>query len=246
LNLRGALCFFNAPHLRYLILEQAIVPELLRRMPALQPFIDVFLHPITVDPKNTPRDNIMLSQPVTIGYLGLVTQLKGFPVFQAIAQAMKKRLGKKVSFVAIGHTKGRPLMKDLDCLDVLPKTSSLSHEEFTRLAASCHFICLPFSAALYALSPSGTLLDAVALQKPVIALDVAITRDLFARYGDIGYLCSTPEEICQTIDQIVKNVDCEHYRRQQTAIATACHARQPAELAKSYVKITRPLINQQP
>jgi glycosyltransferase involved in cell wall biosynthesis len=237
-NLRGALSFFNLKRLRYIVLEQAIARKLTARMPELAAFIDVLPHAVPEEGNAGLAETLGLSLPVTIGYLGLVTKLKGFPIFRDIAEKAKRQLGEKVSFLAIGHTKGRPLPENIDCLDVKPKTDFLSRQEYTGLVARCHYICLPFARELYALSASGTLLDAIALRKPIIAFDAAVLEDAFRLYGDIGYLCTSPDEMFEAIENILRLHDVKRYREQQKNMEKFFTARQPAALAKIYRQIT--------
>lgn len=234
----SCLAILNTPRLRYIILEPSIAAELSQRMPGIEAYADILPHPVPADQTTDIATKTTLKLPVVIAYLGLVLKQKGFFIFRDVAEVTKALVGNKVRFLAIGHTQGKPLPANIDCLDLKPQTSYLSREDFTTALAECHFICLPFHGAHYLFSPSGTLLDAIAWKKPLIALDVPMVKSLFDQYGDIGYLCASPQQLCDTIEQIAEYPDNQRYQAQRQAMEKLYQARQPQALAKIYATFT--------
>lgn len=233
-----ALASLNTPRLRYLVLESSIQKELTRLMPGLVSFIDILPHPLPGD-KVGEIAEMSRDEPITIGYLGLVSTQKGFYIFRDIARAVKKAAGAKARFITAGHTQGNPLPEDIDCLDVKPRTGYLSREDFSRLTSECHFICLPFFGPHYLLSPSGTLLDAIAAKKPLLALNIPVVKALFDEFGDIGLISETAEEMEAAIIDLVKSPDPTRYEQQCRRIADVLKSRTPEHLAGTYRAITK-------
>jgi glycosyltransferase involved in cell wall biosynthesis len=243
LDFKSALAHFNTPRLRYIVLEASIGQELTRLMPVLTPLIDVLPHPLPEDKTDYPAATVTPDAPLNIGYLGLITKQKGFHIFRDIAEAVKKRAGGKVGFLAIGHTQGRPLPENIDCLDIKPKTSYLDRAEFVKLINACHFICLPYASDTYRLVASGVLLDAMAYGKPIIAFKTPVTCSLFEEFGDVGNLCETPADMENAIIHLCENPDPVKYLGQCRNMAVAAATRKPGELAKTYRLITDGLFN---
>ena len=91
---------------------------------------------------------------------------------------------------------------------------------------------LPLQPEYYRLAASGALLDAITWLKPVIATSVPIVSDIFAQYGDIGYLCCSAEDMQRALHVVLTEMDSVRYAGQVEAMRRAREARLPIALAQ--------------
>lgn len=81
---------------------------------------------------------------------------------------------------------------------------------------------------------AGTLLDAIAWAKPVIARRIPLFEDMFQRYGNIGYLFDDDNDLREIVRSILSHPLSSHYRNQILNIRKIQAARMPAALAGHY------------
>jgi hypothetical protein len=89
----------------------------------------------------------------------------------------------------------------------------------------------------YEYSPSGAFLDAITWEKPIIARRIPIFRDLFKKYGDIGYLFDNDSELADITENIIVEFNQIRYNSQKLNILKARCARMPDALARTYREI---------
>lgn len=77
-----------------------------------------------------------------------------------------------------------------------------------------HFVIFPHAAKNYQLTASGTLLDALACEKPLITRRIALFENMFLKHGDIGYLFSADLELQSIVNHIMDEMDLTRYHRQ--------------------------------
>jgi len=147
---------------------------------------------------------------------------------------MSKKFSQFVEFHVIGRILDNGQKLEMDGLSSKPDTGRLSRNEFVRRLKSLHFTCFPYIKNYYELSPSGTLLDAIAWEKPIIASRLPIFEKLFSRFGDIGYLYENEAEFSQIIEKIIKEADVARYRKQVMSIREVKCSRTTKSLACTY------------
>lgn len=238
-EMRTALTLFRGSKVRYLVLEDAVRDYLLSGLPALADRVAVLEHPLAPNEAEDVFDDVTF--PVRFGFLGLATEAKGFPVFSRLAAAMTAKHGAKTEFHAIGRLQADRLADDasMDALATKPGHERLSRGQFIERMRPLHFTVLPFEPGYYNMSASGTLLDAIAWKKPILARRIAVFEQLFCRFGDVGYLFSDEAELGAIVDEIVDRPDRSRYRQQVANLRRAEKARLPETLAMHYREICR-------
>jgi hypothetical protein len=129
-------------------------------------------------------------------------------------------------------------MLEMSALATKPRMTRMSRVDFIQGVKPLHFIIFPNDAGRYDLSASGTLLDAVAWEKPLIARSIPIFDNMFKKHGDIGYLFNNDTELSEIVEEIVKRRDKSHYDRQVLNLRKARVSRVPKALAPSYRAIS--------
>jgi glycosyltransferase involved in cell wall biosynthesis len=232
-SVRAALQLFGRGNIRYLVLEEGIRDALLRRIPHLAEQVDVLDHPLP--PNEGERATISLSLPIRFGFLGLANQNKGFPVFVRLAAQMTERYRNRVEFHAIGRLQNDRLRgKELEALTTQPALRRLDRDSFVGGVRRLHFVLLPLQPEYYESVASGSLLDAIAYEKPIIATNIPLFANLFEKFGELGYLYDNESELRNVVENILQNIDQERYTEQVRNIRKVKAARTPKSLAEVY------------
>jgi glycosyltransferase involved in cell wall biosynthesis len=237
---RSALTVGNDPRIQFIILEEPVRKTVVDLFPAVERHLAKLDHPI---PSNEQHDaDVDFRAPFRFGFLGLATDAKGFPAFLEMAAILKQRFADRVEFHAIGTISPDSVPSSMEALTVKPGTAKRDRSEFTRSVRHLHYVCLPYQGSQYELSPSGVLMDAIAFGKPVLSVGIPLVKDLFDRFGDIGFLCTDTRSFCDTITAIVTEADEARYRRQVQALRAVRESRTSAALVPAYKNFTRPLV----
>jgi hypothetical protein len=233
IDLHAALNSRHGGRVRFLVLENAIRDALIQHMPAAAETTDVLPLPINLAEANTARP-CTLTKPVRIGLVGQATEAKGITSFLALARNLRQTHPGLASFHLVGHPAAGADIEAFAVLDDPLPTSWPTRAEFIERLAALHYVCLPLNPTYYGLSASGALLDAITWLKPIIATPVPIIVDLFARFGDIGFLCNNLDEMRAAIETLARAPDQTRYDRQVANLRRIQASRLPAALAADY------------
>lgn len=235
-EMRTALTFLGNDNVQYLVLEENLRDVLVQHLPVLEGKVEVLEHPLP--PNETESKLHHLSTPIRFGFLGLANEAKGFPVFVKLAEEITETSSEQIEFHAIGRlsSEGHNILQT-DALTTKAGLERLSRSAYIAGVQQLHFIVLPHQASLYELNSSGTLLDALAWGKPLLARKISIFENFFAKHGDIGYLFNTDRELREIVEHIVKKADKAHYDAQVCNIENARCFRSPEALAVKYYKM---------
>jgi hypothetical protein len=234
LDMTTAIRAYAHPRLRILVLERPIKALLDCLLPGVASCVDVLPLPVPLDTEPYASALGQPPPPVRIGFLGSATTGKGFPLFLELAQELSAQHPGLAEFHLIGGllAGSRPL--DSSGISGLVSESSLPRDSYLKRAAEMHYVCLPYDPGHYALSPSGTLLDAIGLERPIIALRTPVTDTLFAEHGAFGHLCGDGAAMKSTVTRVATHFDAREYDLQKAAIRRARRARSPNELSERY------------
>ncbi|HEX5327380.1 MAG TPA: hypothetical protein VFW75_11980 [Acetobacteraceae bacterium] len=236
LDLRSRMQAREPQWLRFLVLEDAIRQELFRIAPQAAEQTDVLPLPVNVGELGlVPEPRLEL--PLQVGFVGQATEAKGISSFLDVARTLKHRYGNAIEFHLIGRVPPGSDLGRFAVLDSPPTSDHLPRQDFLERLGRQHFVFLPFQAGYYNLSASGALLDALTWLKPIIATKLPIVVDLFARHGDIGYLCDDARAMRATLEGVLATMDTGHYRWQVEALRAARATRLPEAVARQYREI---------
>jgi glycosyltransferase involved in cell wall biosynthesis len=232
-EMRTALTILGNDNVQYLVLEDNLRDVLLQRLPALSEKVEVLDHPLP--PNEAESKTIQLNPPIRFGFLGIANEAKGFPVFVKLAEEITEKWLGQAEFHAIGRfsVEGSPPLRT-DVLTTKPGMERLSRADYIQGVKQLHFIVFPHQAYFYDLNSSGTLLDALAWGKPLIARKISIFENFFAKHGDIGYLFSTDRELREIVECMLQRADKIRYDEQVSNIQRAQSSRSPEALAIGY------------
>lgn len=241
-QLRSAMA--SAPlHARFLVLEESIRRSLVEVVPEFATRIVTFAHPLPeIEAKffhQNPEEfgSCSAQRPVRIAFLGAAQPTKGFTSFLELARSITHLFPDKVEFHCIGWLPPECAALDLSVLTRQPSSRKISRAEFRDALKKMDYVCLPYSQELYRFSASGTLLDAVAAAKPIIALHSPIFDDLQSRFGNIGELCERVEDLHLLIKDLVGRGLDKNYFEQTRVMEKVRESRMPKNMISKWRSI---------
>lgn len=228
------------PKTRFLLLEKALLTLVREAAPELcQKFLSL-PHPLPASaahwatPVPAPLNRSGQARAIRVAFIGNATKKKGFVEFVALAQAITTRLAGKIEFHAIGALSKDSAGLDLRHLAVLPSEKKLSRKKFLEALAGIDYICMPYCQTAYRYRASGTLLDAAAAGKPVLALITPTLEALQSQFGDFGLLANTLGQLQSELEALVMKPAPERYGVQVGVMRVILKSRMPSSLAAEW------------
>lgn len=218
------------PAVRLVALELGVKATIAQISSKPDPRVVTLEHPILRSewgPDTAPRHDELLR----IGFLGHSSRTKGFHLF---AEMARKHRAPGRRFEAIGMWAPDTEAVDLSGLDRLPERGGLPRDAYLSALAAVDIVCLPLAGRAYDFIASGSVSDAIAGLKPLVALRTRTLAAIWERYGPIGFLAQSAEEL----DGYVATLSRAGFRQDREVWAKNLQrlrcARLPQSLAASY------------
>ncbi len=230
----------NHDDIRLVTLESHIKRNLTALFPEVEPYVDVVRCPYN-------RGNahwhaaIRDEEPVRFGLLGIAGRSKGLDIFARLATEIMDAFPRAAEFRVIG--KMQHGYQDLDLSAVSgPRPFSetwLPAEVFEVELDALRYVVLPYNMEYYAFAASAVLLDALGWRKPLVAFRTPAICELSERFGEIGHICDSYDEMADTVTGILSGFDPERYAAQCRNLDAAFQSRQPRAIAGEYSAVVR-------
>jgi hypothetical protein len=150
------------------------------------------------------------------GFLG-VSRGKAFQTFARVVEGVRTA-EPSVRFSLVGHLNSaedcaryKGITEDAEC-------APLSDEEYRRRGLDLTYTVWTAEPSHYGLVASATFLDALSLVKPCIYLRNPYIDSYASRMGDIGYGCTSVQEMQDLIVSLVRSFPSERYKGQCATI----------------------------
>lgn len=147
-----------------------------------------------------------------LGTVGVLNEFKGFYRLQNLVELLREKIEEgRLSVSVIGRLENViPVHQDLIQYSTLGN-SLLPREKFSQLICGLDYVLFLYNTESYKLIASGAIFDAISFGKPIIALRNDYFVAVFERCGEIGYLCSSLDEIFQLVVKLIDNPDMVTY-----------------------------------
>lgn len=148
-----------------------------------------------------PKNEIVISQKssniIEIGIPGAITSNRGLKTLNLILSGMKNTKIRiyALSFVS-GNVTGNNFIKLNETGNLMP------FKEYNANVQRMDMMLFLYDKGSYKLTASGAILEAIWNEKPIIALENHYFRYLFNKFGDLGILCQSLEELISVINEI--------------------------------------------
>ncbi len=195
----------------FIVYGESIRSLAVQLLPTLTDHILTLDHPVFFHSPGPPERNTT----VHIGSVGIGGRSKGTHLLFDLARKFvdETRSG-LVEFTVIGPLVDKKIKEIPECVHVPSPDAPLERLAYERHIGSIDYALYLYDATAYTLTASGAFMDAVAFAKPIIALENPFFRAYFDRFGDIGFLCPTIEEVFRTIKMLADDNQQQRYRAQ--------------------------------
>lgn len=183
----------NADTVSFVLLEDYIKASFDDFFADIKPNSFLLPHPIAKPATFSSKPSI--SAPVKVGFVGQARAEKGFAEFLQMADALASP---DIEFHVIGHLHDAEHSFDFSSLKTAPTAAKVPQSEFANALANVDCIVQPLSPA-YGEYSSGTILDAVAYEKPLFCFENKIMRSQTDKGQPIGFLGETLEELMEAV-----------------------------------------------
>ena len=190
-------------------------------------------HPILVSEwseEAPPADGSKLK----IAFLGNARRSKGFEIFANLARTSGRT---DLEFESIGIAAPDTDHLDVTALSRKPSRASMVRQEYLEAVRAIDLVCLPLHGRAYDFTASGTIADAVAALKPLIAFRSRTLKAIVARYGPIGWLVESEAELSHLISTLDRNEFAEMRPQWVRNLREMREARRPEALAAGYASL---------
>lgn len=220
------------PQVRLVVLELGIKSAIAEIAPQLMPSIVTLEHPTLPSEwieEMTPRPD----GKVVVAFLGHARRAKGFPAFVELA----RRCGRTdLDFRAIGLSSPDTADLDVSALSRKPSPTPLPRKEYLRALAEVDLVCLPLHSRAYDFTASGTISDAIAALKPVLALRNRTLDEMACRYGPIGHLVDKQAKLIDLVQSMGRASFLAELPVWRKNLHRLREARRPVALAAPYLQ----------
>lgn len=223
------------PDTRFVVLESSISQALIESAPELSGRLHVVPHPLPLAETQSPAS---AREPTSAGhlkiaFLGSANPNKGFAAFLAIAKTLTDRRRDMFDFQAIGWLPPQSVSLDMTGLSRRPAPQKIGRAEFVTALSGVDYVCMPYDPNVYRFSASGTLLDAIANAKPLLALRTPMLDDLRREFGDIGEFGESIEDLCARTESLLTDPVPGRYSLQVANLSRIAASRSPRAVATS-------------
>ena len=218
--------------LRQLVLGDAIRAEVIGQFPGMAGTLHAIRHPYFFEEASPSELPLPADGPITFSFVGLIDETKGFPGFVELAGALAPAWDGAVRFDLIGGKREgvTPAMTGPH-VTAYAHDGPLAREVFEQKLGETAYTVFPYDPEYYRLVASGSVLDALAAGKPIIALRNPQFDEMFQVMGDIGYLCDDVAGIKRTIEAILREPPRARYAQQSRNTLSARRLFEPAQVA---------------
>jgi len=217
---------------RLVALELGVADAIAELAPANRSVITME-HPV-LRSEWSPQSPFRSGDRLKIGFIGNARRSKGFEVFVNLAVNAGRD---DIAFESIGIAAPDTDHLDVSALARKPSRTSLSREEYLAATRDLDIVCLPLHGRAYDFTASGTLADAVAALKPLLAFRSRTLDAVVARYGPIGWLVDSEAELFY----LVQTLDIAAFREARPAwvenLKKIREARTPEAVATVYAQL---------
>lgn len=186
-----AIKFKGNKRIKYIVLGESILKNLLEIKPNLKPFLYSIDHPYSFENNKVIINKTFNNKLINIGTVGAATLKKGFGNLIKISNY--KNMNKKYKFFHIGRLDDN--IENTENIEIPSQKKVLSMDEYSNYIKQLDYILYFYPKESYKLTASGAIFDALKFNKPIIAIKNEYFEYIFNKVGQVGFLFDNVEEI---------------------------------------------------
>jgi len=229
------------PNRRYLVLGEHIRTAAVRYGYLPENMVVAIPHPL---PTLSNSGYIQPDKGMVFGHIGVAKRAKNSQLFFELAQVVSRNSGSDAaSFSVAGMVleELKPLKKEW--IDHVAITGPLAPDGYIKACAEIRYAVFCYADEDYELIGSGAVMDAIALEIPIIAIKNNYFAALFDRSGIApGILCQNFRELCEVVTRLVQE-DGSAYRDLRRGIHQLKQTFDGPEIQEKFSKQMKEFIN---
>lgn len=216
LGLGIPLRLFTPKNLKYLVYGESIKQNLLQIISKISNHIIAIPHPMLWESSVPPKNNF---EKIEFVIPGIIAPRKNQNYVENLINDLhieKMKQDFRISFA--GKILSNEFYNKMKEIDFINKNSlnnkMLTIEARNLLINNATYSVYAYSLDSYKLIASGAFLDAINFEKPMIAIKNSYINYYFEKYGNIGYLCNSYEELRAKVVDLINNFPEQEYKEQ--------------------------------
>lgn len=151
------------------------------------------------------RNNFEISSCITFSHLGLANKRKNSELIFKLADNFDDAVNNdSCRFSIIGRLIESDIKHINPNVEIESKNDQpIPNERYIELISNADYSLIFLLEEEYVYRISGSLLDSIQFQIPIIALKHTFINELFEKGGDIGFVCDNYEEMQEVVNQII-------------------------------------------
>lgn len=151
------------------------------------------------------RNNLEISDCITFSHLGLANKRKNSALIFKLADNFENIIKKgSCRFSIIGRVIESDINNITPNVEIESKNNQpIPNDTYIELISKSDYSLIFLLEEEYVYRMSGSLLDSIQFQIPIIALKHTFITELFEKGGDIGFICDSYDEMLEVVNQIV-------------------------------------------
>jgi hypothetical protein len=212
-------------------LELGIANKIADQYPKLQSSVATLEHPILPSEWCIGKQ---LDGQLRVGFLGNASNTKGFDKYMRVVHQCADL---PLTFDAIGIATTDSRRIDLSGLTRKPEVGGLARQAYMEYVRELDIVCLPLTGAIYDYVASGSVTDAIATLKPLIAFRNVVLDAVFEKYGEMGILVDDEASMQDAVESLLRDNLPARMVVWHSNLQKMRSARTPGSLAKDYLKL---------
>lgn len=143
--------------------------------------------------------------PLSVGTVGAMSMSKGLSRLLYYAELCdKKSLNVKISHT--GKIVSDDKLREQNIVELPAQNQELSREQYDERLSNLDYILFFYDSDSYKITASGAIMDALTVEKPIIAIRNSYFDYMFEKFGAFGYLVDNVEQMVDvTMDILLNN-----------------------------------------
>jgi glycosyltransferase involved in cell wall biosynthesis len=208
--------------LRVVVLASTVARFLTENLTYAEVEIKWIYHPYHFDEETEKR--ALNKKPINFVFLGRTSKGKGFDIFCRLANEISNVFpAQDVAFTLVGGLRKIPKEYSKNGpVHVASPAYRLTRDDLSRHLQKASYLVMPYMTAVYGKKKTtGIFLDAIKYLKPIIALKSDDLAHYFEKFGELGFLCESVEEMKQVLLDIIQTPPLKEYSEQQARLLKA-------------------------
>lgn len=195
-----------APSLRLIVLGDSILTHLQKYLsPEAKKLFYSMDHPYLFPTSHQEKTHTTVPHQMTVGTIGTMKKAKGLDNFLRFIADKPSSI--QVQVIGRIDDLSEQKISSLDISIAARGNSFIPRDTLIKLTQQLDYVLFFYYPDSYQLLASGAIFDAIVAGRPIIALQNDYFSYLFQKYGDFGYLETSPEQMVKRMEHILENGD---------------------------------------